>query len=90
LGSIHATRKGAFQKVSQATKHAAMDNKRCVHLAVIHDPVDLDKILEAYDVGDGVFAETNPKFVARYLALLRDLQTATIAFHVESMHGLSP
>ncbi len=66
-----------------------MDSKSCVHFTVICDPVDLDKILEAYDVGDGFFTEPNPKPVARYLELLRDLQTTTIAHHIESMHGLS-
>jgi hypothetical protein len=66
-----------------------MDNKSSVHFAVICDPVDLDKILEAYDVGDGVFTEPHPKLVARYLALLCDLQTTTVTCHIESMHGLS-
>jgi hypothetical protein len=89
LGNIHATHKGASQKASQAIKHTAMDNKNCVHFAVICDPVDLDKILEAYDVDDGILTEPDQKFVARYLALLCDLQTTTIAHHVESMHCLS-
>jgi hypothetical protein len=44
-----------------------MDNKRCVHFAVVCDPVDLDEILEAYDVGDGIFTEPHPKLVASIL-----------------------
>ncbi len=66
-----------------------MDNKSCAHFAVKCDPVDLDKILEAYDVDDGFSTEPKPKLVARYLALLHDLQATTIAHHIESMHGLS-
>jgi hypothetical protein len=66
-----------------------MDNESCAPFAVICDPIDLDKILEAYDVGDGIFTEPHPKLVAGYLALLRDLQTTTVAHHIKSMHGLS-
>jgi hypothetical protein len=66
-----------------------MDNKSCVYFAVICDPVDIDKILEAYDVGDGAFTEPHPQLVARYLALLSDIQTTTVACHIESIHGLS-
>ena len=49
------------------------------------DPVDLDDILEAYDDGDVVFTEPHPKLLARYLALLCDLETTTVACHIESM-----
>ncbi len=51
----------------------------------MYDPVNLDEIPEAYDVGDGIFTETHPKLVARYLVLLHDLETTTIACHIESM-----
>jgi hypothetical protein len=78
-----------FKKQVRQTKHTAMDNKSCVRFAVICDPVDLDKILGAYDVGDGVFTSPHPKLVAMYLALPHDLQTTTIDCHIESMHGLS-
>jgi hypothetical protein len=71
-----------FKKQVRQTKCTAMDNKNCIHFAVICDPVDLDKILETYDVGDGFFIEPNPKLVARYLGLLCDLQTTTVACHV--------
>jgi hypothetical protein len=62
-----------------------MDNKSCVHFAVICHPVNLDEILEAYDVGDGLVAKPGPEFVSRYLALLGDLETTTIAQHIESI-----
>jgi hypothetical protein len=45
-----------FKKQVRQTKRASMDNKSCVHFAVICDPVDLDDILEAYDVGDMAFS----------------------------------
>ncbi len=57
----------------------------CVLFPVICDPVDLDEILEAYDIGNGFFTEPHPKLVARYLALFCDLETTTIACHIESM-----
>ena len=33
-----------------------MNNKGCVHLAVIGDPVTLDEIFEAYNVGNSLLA----------------------------------
>jgi hypothetical protein len=71
------------KKQVRHTKRAAMDNKSCVHFAVICDPVDLDEILEAYGVGDGIFTEPHPKLVARYLVLHHDLETTTVACHIE-------
>jgi hypothetical protein len=80
LGSIHATHKGAFQKARQAKNRCtAMDKQISCPLCCICDPVDLDKILEAFDVGDGFLTEPDPKLVARYLVLFCDLQTTTVA-----------
>jgi hypothetical protein len=82
LGSIHATHKGACQKASQANQMHCNEQQSCVHFAIICDPVDLDKILEAYAFSDGFFTESIPKLVARYLALLHGFQTTTIACHI--------
>ena len=65
-----------------------MDNKQCVHFAIISHPITLDKFLETYDVSDGFFAVPYHVFVAWYLAFLGDLQTPAIACHLKSILGL--
>jgi hypothetical protein len=64
-----------FKKQVRQTKHVVMGSKSFICFTIICDPVDLDKILEAYDVGDGILTEPHPNLVDRYLALLHDLQT---------------
>jgi hypothetical protein len=76
---------GCISKSKLGKPNVCNDNKSCVHVAVICDPVDLDEILEAYDVGDGVFTEPHPNLVSRYLALLRALETIIFACYIESM-----
>jgi hypothetical protein len=65
-------------------KLLAMVNKSCLNFAIICDPIDLDQVLLAYDVGDSLLAKPNPELVCREFALLSDLQTTAIAYHVQS------
>jgi len=65
-----------------------MDQKCCVQLAIIGYLITLDKVHEANDICYGFLAVPNKILVARYLALLGDLQTTAIARHQESILSL--
>jgi hypothetical protein len=79
---------GAFQTTIGQAKCTAMDHKCSVHFAIVRHPITLDKVLETYDVSDGFLDVPNQILVAWYLAFLRDLETAVIACHLESILGL--
>jgi hypothetical protein len=54
----------ASQKEDQVGHgRAAMNHKRCVHLTIIGNPVTLDQVLEAYDIGDGFLREPYKVFI---------------------------
>ena len=65
-----------------------MNNKGCVHLAIIGHSVTLDEILEAYNVGNSLLAVPDWILVAWDVAFLGDLQTTAIARHGECIRCL--
>jgi hypothetical protein len=77
-----------FNEQVRETKLLAMDDRSHLNFAIIYDPVDLDQVLLAYDVGDSLLAKPNPELVSRELALVGDPQTTAIACHVQSMTHL--
>ncbi len=56
VADVQTARVHFKQQIRQA-KCTAVDNKCCVQLAIIGHPVNLDKVLEVNDVGDGFLAE---------------------------------
>ncbi len=86
LGVAHMQTTGMhFKQQFRQPESTAMDNKCCIHLAIIGHSVALDEILEANNVGDCLLAVPGQVLVAWYLALLGDPQTTTIACHCESV-----
>jgi hypothetical protein len=71
-----------FKEWVRETKLLAMDDESHLNFAIICDPVDCNHVLYAYDVGDSLLAKPNPELVSWELALLGDLQTTAIAYHV--------
>jgi hypothetical protein len=74
-----------FKKQIWQGKLSTMDHKCHVHFIIISHSVDLDKILETDDVGDGFAAKLYPEFLSRQLAFLRDPGTSAIACYIESI-----
>jgi hypothetical protein len=65
-----------------------MHNKCGINLAVVSDSVALDKVLEAYNVGNGLAAEPDLVLVPRNLALVGNLEAPTITRHEKWTLGL--
>ena len=65
-----------------------MNDKSCVHLAIIGHSVALDEVLEAYYVGNSLLAVPDWILVAWNLTLLGDPQTTAIARHSECISCL--
>ncbi len=62
-----------------------MNNKSCVHLAIIGHSVTLDEILEAYNVGNSLLAVPDWILIAWNLAFLSDLQTPSLLVMVSAL-----
>ncbi len=84
---MQTTRMHFKQQVRQP-KSTAMNNKGCVHLAIIGHSVTLDEILEAYYVSNSLLAVPDWILVAWNYTFLCDLQTTSIACHGECISCL--
>ena len=84
---MQSTRVHLKQQVRQS-KSTAMHNKCGINLAVIRNPVALDEVLEAYDVGYSLAAEPDLVLVPRNLALVGNLEAPTITRHEKWTLGL--
>ena len=84
---MQSTRVHLKQQVRQS-KSTAMHNKCGINLTVVSDSVALDKVLEAYNVGNGLAAEPDLLLVPRNLALVGNLEAPTITRHEKWTLGL--
>ena len=88
MGSRHVTRRDASQTEDQVGHGRCGEPQTMCPPHFISNPVTLNQVLEANDIGDGFLGEPYKVFITWYFVFFSDLEATSIACHVKSIQSL--